>query len=81
MLFSAIDKSRCGITFGCHRCTGKAKDCRLLFKPPKSASVCFRMKIPSLFLSGSKKTWRDVLSDHLIHEEMTLTDSPQYLAQ
>lgn len=42
MLFSAIDKSRCGITFGCHRCTGKAKDCRLLFKPPKSAVRLFQ---------------------------------------
>lgn len=77
MLFSAIDKSRCGITFGCHRCTGKAKDCRLLFKPPKSAVRLFQNEDSQ----RSKKTWRDVLSDHLIHEEMTLTDSPQYLAQ
>ena len=23
MLFNDIDRSRCGITFGCHRCTGK----------------------------------------------------------
>lgn len=42
MFLNAIDKSRCGITFGCHRCTGKIKDCRLLFKPPKSAVRLFQ---------------------------------------
>lgn len=32
MFFSVIDKFRCGIIFGCYRCIGKVKDCRLLFK-------------------------------------------------